>query len=330
MSRNSSQAGFSLIELLVAIVIAIQILIAAAIAFDINNRLALTQTQITDMQQSLRVAQYDMSRLARIAGRGNLPLDLRPDLDWAGPNDIQGLAVEVRNNVDASPDRNIARDDADSPEAVEGTDILILRGCLTGPVYQVAPNTFQRDPADPNNLATMPVQDRSTQGIRQLLSPLCQELQPGSVMILTSPESRQTYGVATVIGTDCPPDPSAEPTTVNINFNISAPSPLQWLNPATGVRGFPDNMDVALACALEEYRYYVREEFEDSADPTSQMRPRLARARFEPGTETPYRADEQNLLLDLADNVFDLQVALGLDSNFPSAARHPGRVRRRR
>ena len=88
MRNPSSQAGFSLVELLIAMLIGVQILIAAAIAFDFNNKLAITQTQITDLQQSLRVAQHDMSRLVRMAGRGNLPLAQRPDLDWGGPNDI--------------------------------------------------------------------------------------------------------------------------------------------------------------------------------------------------------------------------------------------------
>ena len=65
-----SESGFSLIELLIAVLIAIEILVAAAIAFDVHNRAAVVQTQITDMQQSLRVAQHDMARLLRMAGRG--------------------------------------------------------------------------------------------------------------------------------------------------------------------------------------------------------------------------------------------------------------------
>lgn len=324
MERSSRQSGFSLVELLIAILIAIEILIAAALAFDFNNRLAVTQTQVTDLQQSLRVAQYDMTRLTRMAGRGGMPLNLRPDLVWATANDIQGHAIEVRNNVDDTPDRFIARGDVDSPEALEGTDILIVRGCLTGPVYQVVQNTFAMDVAA--GTATMPIQNTSSQGIRQPLAPLCQELRPGSLMMLTSPESLQTFGVAAVTQTDCPADPSIEPTTVNLTFNINVVTPLQWFDRSVAppVQGFPARMDVVLACALEEYRYYVREEFEDPADATSPLRSRLARARFEPGTETPYRGDVQNFRLDLADGIFDLQVALGLDSGFPSPVGTPG------
>ncbi|MEO8198558.1 MAG: prepilin-type N-terminal cleavage/methylation domain-containing protein, partial [Thermoanaerobaculia bacterium] len=60
--RTARENGFSLIELLIGMVIAIEILVAALTVFDVHNRLARIQLQITDMQQSLRVAQYDMVR----------------------------------------------------------------------------------------------------------------------------------------------------------------------------------------------------------------------------------------------------------------------------
>jgi hypothetical protein len=71
---------------------------------------------------------------------------------------------------------------------------------------------------------------------------------------------------------------------------------------------------------LEEYRYYVRDEHEVPGNAATPLRPRLARARFEPGTELPYANDAQNYALDLADGVFDLQVALGFDSDYPSTS----------
>jgi hypothetical protein len=72
---------------------------------------------------------------------------------------------------------------------------------------------------------------------------------------------------------------------------------------------FPDALrTVAMMGILEEYRYYVRD-----APPA----PRLSRARFYPGTQTAYgtTAQEQgaNLTADVADNILDLQVALGID-----------------
>jgi hypothetical protein len=77
-------------------------------------------------------------------------------------------------------------------------------------------------------------------------------------------------------------------------------------------------MDAATACLLEEYRYYVADVHEDPADSDSPLRPFLARARFQPGTELPHGGDPTNYSLPIADGVFDLQVALGFDSNYPS------------
>ena len=77
----SRQSGFSLIELLIGMLIALEILVVALTVFDVHNRMARLQLQITDMQQSLRVAQYDMVRTTRMAGRGGLPADFRVDPD---------------------------------------------------------------------------------------------------------------------------------------------------------------------------------------------------------------------------------------------------------
>ncbi|MEO7973939.1 MAG: prepilin-type N-terminal cleavage/methylation domain-containing protein, partial [Thermoanaerobaculia bacterium] len=75
------QSGFSLIELLIGMVIAIEILVAALTIFDVHNRMARVQLQITEMQQSVRVAQYDMVRATRLTGRGGLPPAFRVDTD---------------------------------------------------------------------------------------------------------------------------------------------------------------------------------------------------------------------------------------------------------
>jgi len=331
--RASGSAGFTIVELVLTMLIVVEILIGAGIAFDVHNRMARIQTQITDMQQSLRIAQYDMTRLVRMAGRGGLPAEINPTAIFNtadSPPVLGGLAIEIRNNVggtvNADPDRHIARGDNDSPEAVAGTDILIVRGCFSTPVYNLNEATFDWDPdgdgtAGPTTLTLL---NPGPTSIPQSLVPLKEEetalggaLQ--GTMSLMSPENRQTYGLgqiqaAAFIG------PDEDPTQVDMNLVLNTPSPLNPFNTllAPPVRQFPPQMTTALACLLEEYRYYVREEYEVPGDATSEMRPRLARARFEPGTELPYRNDPENFRLDLADGIFDLQVALGFDSDFPS------------
>src|SRR5262249_33472024 len=66
---------------------------------------------------------------------------------------------------------------------------------------------------------------------------------------------------------------------------------------------------------VEEYRFYVRQEYTIPGNAASEPAPKLSRARLYPGTELPYRADPANLSVDIADNILDLQVALGIDVN---------------
>jgi hypothetical protein len=67
---------------------------------------------------------------------------------------------------------------------------------------------------------------------------------------------------------------------------------------------------VAFVGILEEHRYYIRE--------VDGFAPRLARARTLPATDIPHGptggANDANWALDVADNVMDLQVAMGLDT----------------
>jgi len=314
------QAGFSLIELLLAMIVAVEILVVAAMAFDISNKTAAVQTQITDLQQSLRIAQLDVARLVRSAGRGGLPVAANPGVAYVPPPpipELQGYAIEVRNNV-PDADRHISREDDTSPEALEGTDILTVRGCISSPLYQITPDTMTIDAG--TGTGTLPVPNISVASIRQPLRPICDELiENGNrgTLILSSPESRQVYGIVNVTGHNCPA--TGQPTSIDLQIATNTNSPLNPMDPIAGVRRFPPAMDAATACLLEEYRYYVADVHEDPADPDSPLRPHLARARFQPGTELPHLDDPTNYALPISDGVFDLQVALGFDSNYPSS-----------
>jgi len=184
-SRRASERGFTILELVLTMLIVVEILIGAGIAFDVHNRMARIQTQITDMQQSLRIAQYDMTRLVRMAGRGGLSASILPTAAYSSadtPPVLGGIAIEIRNNVggavNADPDRNIAREDADSPLAVAGTDILIVRGCFSNPLYQIDPATFDWDPdGDGTSTGTtvLTIPNPSLHGIPQSLVAMREE-----------------------------------------------------------------------------------------------------------------------------------------------------------
>lgn len=304
---TSRQAGFSLIELLIGMVIAIEILIAALTVFDVHNRLARVQLQITDMQQSLRVAQYDMARTARMAGRGGIPSTFQVvtgllSVDW-----LRGQAVEVRDNVADGGDNYLALG-LDDPQALPGTDILTVRGCVSGLLFQMEetiPSDFTLTSLVlRRNLANLRSQDLSELLADDFAGP----------MLLQSAADRRQYAIAEVtnVGGD------ADMVTMQITFNstLTPPNPLVTAPAGNFVPGF--------ACVLEEYRYYVRRNFETPGDDTTPLKPRLARARMVPGTELPFADDDANLSLDLADDIFDLQVALGFDTDYDSAASGAG------
>ena len=72
----------------------------------------------------------------------------------------------------------------------------------------------------------------------------------------------------------------------------------------------PANLtSVAFASVVEEHQFFIREDFAIPGDATSPPTPKLARARMLPGTD----ALHPDGAIDVADNVFDLQVALGVD-----------------
>ena len=107
----------------VSLIVTVIVLLGVLALFDFSNKLTRVQTNISDMQQSLRVAQTDSVRLIRMAGRGGLPLGNLPD----------GTAVAVANNV--ADGTHVG--DAATPEVVPGSDVLTIRGVFASPIYQV-------------------------------------------------------------------------------------------------------------------------------------------------------------------------------------------------
>jgi hypothetical protein len=146
-------------------------------------------------------------------------------------------------------------------------------------------------------------------------------------LILQSPLDAGVYGVveflpstSTLGVASCPPDPGGGTNGVRVRFRTSADASTRAgayraLSPATGGDLLPAALtSVAYVGLLEEYRYYIREEWERAGDPTSELAPRLSRARFYANTETAYPPGSSELQVDMADNIIDLQVALGYDS----------------
>src|SRR5262245_12255444 len=98
---SNSEAGFTLAEMLVALAVTAILLIGVLFTFDFNSRVARAQSNVSDLQQSLRVAQDDMIRLVRMTGRGSLPFPVPVLQASKTPQILEGIALGVRDNVPA-------------------------------------------------------------------------------------------------------------------------------------------------------------------------------------------------------------------------------------
>ncbi len=334
-AHGRGEAGYSLLEAIISLTIAILLIVAVLDLFDRNTRLARVETEQTEMQQSVRAVHLEMASRVRTAGRGGL---LQSSADKDVPH--EGVVIEVASNVE-NDERLVAPNTADGPVAVAGTDILTVRGVMTGSIYYGFDNTTDQtyvvfrdgagQPADqPANVrsGTLHVCTRSPAGFVQDITPLEQAIEDGSeeaLMLVGTGGEAATAVVKLVPGSSAPTsnvcDPADPEAGVTLGFVVSGDGGLadgyHELSGAAGTGGLPPGLtSVAFAGIVEEYRYYVREVREDESDPSSPLRPRLTRARLYPNSGRGWgSAPGTSLTVDVADDVLDLQVSLGLDSS---------------
>lgn len=296
------QAGYTLLEAIVGLGILLMVLFGVLTLFDFNNKLAKAQVNVAEMQQSLRVAQSGMVRNVRMSGRGGLPPYRAQTAGYDGKLLPEGAALGVTNNVDAGTE--IGETD---PEPVrEGTDILTVRGVLSTPLFQLDPaggGNIQGAAAAGNGSLT--IQAKSPTGVPQLSEEVVDQLQEivdsgrPEALLLVSATSDDIQAVVELTGGN------VSDTQATLTFQITGGKHTEDYLKLSPNGEFPSNLRTLAAVGiLEEYRYYVRD-----VDPA----PRLSRARVYPGTEAPYAGAGGNLRADIADNILDLQVALGID-----------------
>jgi len=328
------QAGFTLIELAISLIVIVEVLLGVLLLFDFTNKLSHAQTNIADMQQSLRVAQSEMETLIRMSGRGGLKFSpVTP-----------GQALWVRDNVPA----NSRIGDATSPEVVDGTDVLTVRGVFTAPIYQINAKdktTIEFKTAggvvtvDPALAATVKivVNAVSPTFFNQSLQPLADSVTSNipEAFILVDASNFDNFAVVELV-------PSLSTVTVGTQailvFKIrgTAADPVTSYAKLGPGGTYPPKLSSVMSLGLlEEHRFYVRKNYAILNNAASEPMPKLTRARFLPGTDIPYgpnptsgggpAANADNLRIDLADNILDLQIALGLDTvNHVARTRPPG------
>ncbi len=293
--RHSAEAGFTLLEAIVSLGVMAIVLIGLLGLFEFNSRVARAQVNVAEMQQSLRAAQTSMSREVRMAGRGGLPA-------FAGAQELpNGVAVAVQNNVPAGT----TIDGKSGPEVVAGTDVLTIRGVFAGTLYQLRTGGDGSDTdskVDDSGTGQIIVRAISPAGVEQDLGPLQKAIENGRPEALLLISSLEDSIQAVVEMTSASQD---NDDNVALSYTNTGTHGIDYRALSGGV--FPPNLtSVASVGLLEEYRYYVRNE---------KTGPVLSRARFYPGTNVAYAGDPDNLHQDLADNILDLQVALGIDTN---------------
>jgi type II secretory pathway pseudopilin PulG len=286
------EAGFTLIELLITLTITVAILTVVLTAVDLNANITRVQSDVSDVQQSTRVAQRDMQRIVRMVGRGGLP---RAQAIVATQG-VVGTQVGGKN-------------------ALDETDVLTVRGTFTSPVFRIDasdPTTFSKV----GNEATLLIDEVTRSAFDQPLDKL-HDIEPGEAILLIGSQGEAVYAAVSLIEitfSDVTLDvqnQSRQVERATLKLSIASdPDGVLQITSAPTPGDFPANLDsVAFASVLEEYQFFVREDFAIPDDPTSRPSPKLARARMLPGTDDLH----PDGVIDIADNVFDLQVAFGID-----------------
>lgn len=307
------ESGFTVAEMLVTLLVTALILIAVLALFDMTSRTARTQTHVAEMQQSLRVAQQTLVRMVRMAGRGGLPARDDENAASALP---EGVALEVANNVPA--DTLIAGEA--TARVLEGTDVITVRGVFDSPIYQVDPasTAFAYEPIEPTGSLTL--QKRTPTGAPQPLEAVRDAIQAVNgaaggthpeALLLVSPLG--DWAVVEMVGGDVDVA-GGEVESARIDFRVIGGDFSTEYGALSSGGSYPAELKtVAYAGLLEEYQFYVREVREVAGDESSLLMPELVRARLYPNTGVAYQREVASLTQVIADNVLDLQAALGID-----------------
>jgi hypothetical protein len=225
-TRAHRSAGFTVIEVVVALFVLAIILVAVLGLFDASNRIARAQIHIAEMQQSLRIGQDTVVRMTRMAARG-----------WA-LNRIGWKQVDMvrwRDNVGNAAFITTGSDP--TLKIKEGTDVLSIQGVVEGSIIE---------PSNPSGVFLEPklkIEVTSPSGIKQDLEQLQRAKDAGGTVRVLLVSAMGEVGSA-----DGTID-NVTSTSADITYD-PATSTQPWVS-----LGHP----ISLTGILEEYAFYVRD-----------------------------------------------------------------------
>lgn len=341
--------GFSVLELIVTLLLLVVISIGMLTFMDMSNRLTRTQVAQSMMQGNQRVAQSEVMKLIRTAGIGGLStgFDLA-QLDTTVPPDgvldiittegvfPRGLAIRVDNDS-TDGDEITTTSDGTKHILVGGTDVLTLRGVFATPVNIMTPQVPLSLGATGNLQVTIQAEYNADaesgsplflqQDIETLRTTLLDggnseeafvlydRFNPGAFLVMQYDPTNSTLG-----------SKGDNSLTIGLTLRNGAKYAGPYGRMALGTsllrvsggdtftlasEGFDIRLPKTIGAIglLQEYRFYIRKEWEIPGDTGTLLKPVLTRARFYPGTNDLHPEGT----VDYANNIIDLQVALGVD-----------------
>ncbi len=326
--------GFTLIEMIVVVFLLALAMLGILAVFDASARINKSEQQVADAQGAVRYGIYQMTRAIRMAGAGGLFITQavlnRPDPS----TNMGGITIGSANgydNVTGASVKNLAGTDV---PVRDGTDMIEIRGVINSPLLgfdsatgcagctgaaalNVAPivgsallgQHYNNDPVNRPQFAAIDTYAAGASGTHPMF-------------VLVAADDDIHGGCSSPSPTDPTPIPKYPQTTYNVGV-ISAPTTLVSSNTfgavdfnANPAKEFnnenpmldgtsPQNIArVYRAGILDDFLYFI-----DNTDP---QHPVLAQGtrRFDTGTgKTSFD------ILPLADDVEDMQIAYGIDSN---------------
>lgn len=154
--RWSASRGFSLAELLVAILLLSISMLGILAIFDASNRINKSEQDIADAQGAVRYGVYQMTRAIRMAGSGGLFVTQavlnRPDPDLPGIN-----GVPAATGYDNVPAGVTVTSLTATVNVRPGTDMIEVRGVLFSPLVSFDLSTGCGTCSGSSNLNTAPI-----------------------------------------------------------------------------------------------------------------------------------------------------------------------------